>query len=86
MSVLRRYDTVEQAEALMTGGEAAYRKMANLQGLALRGFKHKFGSEDFIHPQLRIRVKEEALTSVHMLAALDAMMAKKRRELGLDDR
>ena len=39
---------------------------------------------DFIHPQLRIRVTRDVLDSVHMLSALDAMMARKRRELGID--
>ena len=84
MSILRRYDTVEYAEALMTGGEAEYRRMSNLEGLYARGFKQQFGSQDFVHHELRIRVKERVLTDLHMLPALDAMIAKKRRELGLD--
>ena len=83
MSILRRYDTVEAAEALLTGGEAEYRKMCNLEGLYARGFKQAFGSGDFVHPQLRIRVTSDTLTSLHMLPALDRMMADKRRKLGL---
>ena len=81
---MKRYDTTEYAEALVTGGEKAYREMTNLEGLYARGFKYAFGSLDFIHPQLRIRVTRDALDSVHMLPALYAMMARKRRELGID--
>ena len=83
MGILRRYNIVDAAEALMTGGEAEYRKMANLQGLALRGFRKGYGGH-FVHPELRIQVKSDTLTNLHMLPALDAMMARKRRELGLD--
>ncbi|HUW11436.1 MAG TPA: hypothetical protein VM537_17015 [Anaerolineae bacterium] len=84
MGILRRYDTVEAGVALLQGGEKAYRSMCNLEGLYARGFRQLFGSADFVHPQLRIRVTRDTLASVHMLPALDRMMAKKRRELGLD--
>ena len=85
MGILRRYDTVEYAEALMTGGEDEYRRMSNLEGLYARGFKQRFGTNrEFIHPQLMIRVTSDVLASVHMLPALDQMMARKRRELGID--
>ena len=82
MNELRRYDTVEYAEALMTGGEPAYQRMANLEALYARGFRARFGSEDFVHPQLRIRVSRDVLDNLHMAPALDAMMAKKRMEMG----
>ena len=85
MGILRRYTTLEYAEALMTGGEAEYRRMSNLEGLYRRGFKQQFGSEDFVHHGLRIQVKQSVLTSPAMLRALDDMMARKRRELGIDD-
>lgn len=84
MNDLRRYSTVEYAEALMTGGEDAYRRMSNLEGLYARGFRQRFGGYDFIHPQLRIRVTRDVLIHLHMLPALDAMMARKREELGID--
>ena len=85
MSLLRRYTTLEYAEALMLGGEAEYRRMNNLEGLAARGFKQQFGSDDFVHHELRIKVSKRVLSSPNMLRALDAMMARKRRELGIDD-
>ena len=86
MGILRRYTTLEYAEALMTGGEDEYRQMNNLEGLYARGFKRRFGSDrEFVHHGLRIRVTSDVLASVHMLPALDSMMARKRRELGIDD-
>ena len=86
MNLLRRYDTVEYAEALMTGGEQAYRRLTNLEGLYARGFKHRFGSNrEFVHHGLQIRVTSDVLADLHMLNALDAMIARKKRELGIDD-
>lgn len=80
---LRRYTTLEYAEALMLGGEKAYQEMSNLEGLYTRGFRERFGAFDFIHPQLGIRVTRDVLDCMQMLPALDAMIARKRRELGL---
>ena len=86
MGLLRRYTTLEYAEALMTGGEAEYRRMSNLEGLYARGFKHRFGSNrEFVHHGLQIRVTSDVLADLHMLPALDAMIARKRMELGIDD-
>ena len=85
MGILRRYTTLEYAEALMTGGEAEYRRMNNLEGLYARGFKQRFGTNrEFVHHELRIRVTSDVLDSLHMLPALDAMIARKRRKLGID--
>jgi len=82
---LRRYETVEYAEALMLGGEPAYRQMSNLEGLYARGFKQRFGSNrEFVHHGLQIRVTSDVLGSENMLRALDAMMARKQREMGTD--
>ena len=84
--MLRRYTTLEYAEALMTGGEDEYRRMNNLEGLYARGFKQRFGTNrEFVHHGLQIRVTSDVLDSLHMLPALDDMMARKRRRLGIDD-